>query len=91
VWGTAGLDSDNIVWGTSADDNIVWGTSADDNIVWGTSDGDNIVWGTAGNLSLVWEQSPNGSPLQLMGPSVFDKLSDEKLLQLIESPVQLNR
>src|SRR5207302_1739128 len=35
VWGTAGLDIDNIVWGTDDGDNIIWGTDDGDNIVWG--------------------------------------------------------
>jgi serine protease AprX len=60
VWGTvAGLNADNIVWGTFDGDNIVWGTWDDDNIVWGTTDEDNIVWGTSrvhleGDDNIVW-------------------------------------
>jgi subtilisin family serine protease len=85
VWGTS--DEDNIVWGTDADDNIVWGTDDGDNIVWGTSDGDNIVWGTNGSLAVVWESSPDGSQVLLSSTTVFDKLTDRKLLHLTESAV----
>jgi serine protease AprX len=89
IWGTAAED-DNIIWGTAAeDDNIIWGTSADgDNIIWGTSDGDNIIWGTNASLSNVWEVSPEGDHFRLTGAQIFDKLSDRKLLGLIESNIQ---
>jgi len=84
VWGTAS-DADNIVWGTDDNDNIVWGTDDNDNIVWGTDDGDNIVWGTAGTLSKVWIESPDGTKAPLTGATVFDTLSDKKLLRLSET------
>ena len=87
VWGTAGLDADNIVWGTDDGDNIIWGTDDGDNIVWGTSDGDNIIWGTNNSLSRIWEESPDGTRVLLPGAAVFDKLTDSKLLHLIESTV----
>jgi serine protease AprX len=94
VWGTAGVDGDNIVWGTADGDNIVWGTDDGDNIVWGTADGDNIVWGTvvgdnivwgtAGSLDPVWVSSPDGTQIPLSGSQVFDKLTDNTLLKLLE-------
>ena len=34
VWGTAGLDADNIVWGTSADADVTWGSAGDDAVVY---------------------------------------------------------
>jgi len=86
VWGTS--DDDNIVWGTDdGDDNIVWGTDDGDNIVWGTDDGDNIIWGSNSSLNQVWEESPDGTKVRLSGAGVFDKISDGKLLRLIESSV----
>ncbi len=87
IWGTAD-DGDNIIWGTDdGGDNIIWGTDDGDNIVWGTDDGDNIIWGTSGSLNPVWEESPDGTKIRLSGASAFDKLTDAKLLRLIESTV----
>ena len=86
VWGTS--DADNMVWGANdGDDNIVWGTDDGDNIVWGTDDGDKIIWGSNSSLLQVWEESPDGTRFHLSGPNVFDKMSDGKLLRLIESSV----
>ena len=86
VWGTA--DGDNIVWGTDAgDDNIVWGTDDGDNIVWGTADGDNIIWGTNGSLTRVWEERPDGTKFRLRPRAVFRKLTDAKLLRILQSAV----
>jgi subtilase family protein len=85
VWGTA--DGDNIVWGTDDGDNIVWGTDALDNIIWGTDDGDNIIWGANANIAQVWEESPDLTKVLLSGAQTFDKLSDRKLLRLIQSRV----
>jgi serine protease AprX len=97
IWGSADGDNiiwgndvgDNIIWGTADPiDNIVWGTVDGDKIVWGTDDGDNIIWGANASLNQVWEVSPDGTRVQLSGAQIFDKLSDRKLLRLIESTVQ---
>jgi serine protease AprX len=97
VWGTAadddnivwGTDSaDNIVWGTAASDsdNIVWGTDGDDNIVWGTAvDTDNIAWGTSGSISTVWIDNGHVGGTVLRGAEVFDRFTDQNLLNLLDA------
>jgi hypothetical protein len=99
MWGTAGLDADNVVWGTAADDdnivwgtdsadNIVWGTAADDsdNIVWGTAvDTDNVAWGTSGSISTLWIDNCHGGGTVLRGADVFDRFTDQNLLNLLDA------
>jgi serine protease AprX len=84
IWGTGGTD--NIVWGTDNADSIVWGTDNADNIVWRTATGDdNIVWGSAGSISVVFLDGGRGGGTVLRGAEVFDKFSDQKLIDLLDA------